>query len=114
MLFPGMNARETVETPMIVKILPNETQDPPTKLADAELLFEEGVLSGLRLTGFSIWESRAGHARSVTFPARTFYVRGERRVYALLRPMNDLGGDPLKRLILQTYDEFEHRQAVAT
>ena len=30
---------------MIVKILPNDRSDPPNKLADAELLFEEGVLT---------------------------------------------------------------------
>lgn len=96
---------------MIVKIVPNETQQPPAKLADVELLFEEGVLSGLRLCGFGIWENRAGRIRSVTFPSRTFLVRGERRAYALLRPLTDAGGEPLRRLILQTYDEFEQRRA---
>jgi hypothetical protein len=100
---------------MIVKILPNDLSDPPNKLADAELLFEEGVLTGLRLTGFSIWQSRAGHSRTVTFPARTYYVRGEKRAYALLRPMSDDGNvDPVRRLILDSYAEFEQRMAVAT
>ncbi len=100
---------------MIVKILPNDRGDPPSKLADAELLFEEGVLSGLRLIGFSIWQSRRGHSRTVTMPARTYFVHGERRTYALLRPVNDEGSiEPVRRLILEAYAEFEQRMAVAS
>jgi hypothetical protein len=100
---------------MIVKILPNDRRDPPTKLADVELLFEEGALNGLRLIGFGIWESRSGHGRSVTFPARTYYVLGEKRMYALLRPVNDdVKADAVRKLILESYAEFEQRQAVAT
>lgn len=100
---------------MIVKILPNDRSDPPNKLADAELLFEEGALSGLRLTGFSIWQSRKGNSRTVSVPSRTYFVLGERRSYALLRPMNDEGSiDPVRRLILDSYAEFEQRMAVAT
>jgi hypothetical protein len=100
---------------MIVKILPNDRGEPPNKLADAELLFEEGVLTGLRLIGFSIWQSRGGSVRTVTVPTRTFYVRGEKRTYGLLRPINDEGNvEPVRRLILESYAEFERRMAVAT
>ena len=101
---------------MIVKILPNDRGDPPQKLADAELLFEEGVLSGLRLIGFSIWQSRRGHhSRTVQLPARTYFVHGERRTYALLRAVNDeSSSEPVRRLILEAYAEFEQRMAVAT
>jgi hypothetical protein len=101
---------------MIVKILPNDRGDPPGLLADVELLFEEGALNGLRLIGFGIWESRSAHGgRSVTFPARSYFVRGEKRTYALLRPVSDdVKADPVRKLILESYAEFEHRQAVAT
>jgi hypothetical protein len=100
---------------MIVKILPNERSEPPHKLADVELLFEDGVLRGLRLIGFSIWQSRRGHSRTVTVPARTYFVHGERRTYAVLRPVNDEGSiEPVRRLILESYAEFEQRMAVAT
>jgi hypothetical protein len=100
---------------MIVKILPNDRNDLSKKLADAELLFEEGPLCGLRLIGFSIWQSRRGHSRTVTVPTRTYFVRGERRTYALLRPMSDEATtDPVRRLILDSYAEFEQRMAVAT
>jgi len=99
---------------MIVKILPNDRGDPPQKLADAELLFEDGELRGLRLVGFSVWQRRE-KARTVTFPSRTYFVHGERRVYALLRPMGDDDAIELvRRLILESYAEFEQRMAVAT
>jgi hypothetical protein len=99
---------------MIVRILPNETANPPGKLADAELDFDEGVLTGLKLTGFAIWERRGGKGRNVTFPARTYTVNGERRSYALLRPSADsTAQEPLRALILQAYAEYEERAAVA-
>ena len=74
---------------MIVKITPNDKGNPAGKLADAELHFTEGVLDGLKLIGFAIWERRSGGGRNVTFPARTYAVNGERRSFALLRPIAD-------------------------
>ena len=74
---------------MVVKIVPNEKANPPDKLADAELHFTDGVLDGLKLIGFSVWERRTGGGRNVTFPARTYAVNGERRSFALLRPIAD-------------------------
>ncbi|PYQ72450.1 MAG: hypothetical protein DMG01_24090 [Acidobacteria bacterium] len=67
---------------MVVKIVPNDKQNPPGKLADAELHFTDGELEGLKLIGFSIWERRSGNRHSVTFPARQYAVNGERRSYA--------------------------------
>jgi len=55
---------------MTIKIVPNEKSTPPGKLADAELHFNDGVLDGLKLIGFAIWERRTGNGRNVTFPAR--------------------------------------------
>ena len=74
-------------TAMTVKIQPNDTGNPPGKLADAELHFTTGPLDGLKLIGFSVWERRGGTGRNVTFPARQFSVNGERRSFALLRPI---------------------------
>jgi hypothetical protein len=48
------------------------------------------VLAGLRLIGLSIWERRNGASRNVTFPARQYTVNGERRSFALLRPVVDV------------------------
>ena len=74
---------------MTVKITPNEKGNPQGKLADAELHFAEGPLEGLKLLGFAVWERRDGNGRNVTFPARQYSVNGERRSFALLRPLPD-------------------------
>ena len=93
---------------MVVKIVPNDKANPPGKLADAELHFTEGVLEGLKLIGFSVWERRTGGGRNVTFPARTYAVNGERRSFALLRPIGDATAqDRIKELVLQAYAEYE-------
>src|SRR5437868_12773628 len=74
---------------MDVKITPSDKGNPPGKLADAELHFNEGPLAGLKLIGFSVWERRGGGRRNVTFPARQYSINGERRSFALLRPVVD-------------------------
>ena len=51
-----------------VKIIPNDKGNPPGKLADAELCFNEGPLEGLKLIGFSIWERRSGCRPQRHFP----------------------------------------------
>src|SRR5437868_14581119 len=99
---------------MVVKIVPNEKQNPPGKLADAEIHFTEGVLDGLKLIGFAVWERRSGSGRNVTFPARTYSVNGERRSFSLLRPANGdaTAQDRIRELVLQAYAEFEEQSAV--
>jgi len=93
---------------MVVKIVPNEKSNPPGKLADAELHFSEGVLEGLKLIGFSVWERRTGGGRNVTFPARTYAVNGERRSFSLLRPIADTAAqERVRDLVLQAYAEYE-------
>jgi hypothetical protein len=99
---------------MVVKIVPYEKGNPPGKLADAELHFTEGVLEGLKLIGFSVWERRSGPGRNVTFPARQYSVNGERRSFALLRPIVDATSqDRVRDLILQAYVEYEEHLAMA-
>ena len=70
-----------------IKITANDRGNPPGKLADAELHFADGPLAGLKLIGFAIWERRGAGGRNVTFPARQYSVNGERRSFALLRPV---------------------------
>jgi hypothetical protein len=98
-----------------VKITPNDRGNPPGKLADAELHFSDGPLDGLKLIGFAVWERRGGGGgRNVTFPARQYSVNGERRTFALLRPILDSTAQSrLRDLILQAYAEFEAEAAVA-
>jgi hypothetical protein len=94
-----------------VRIIPNEKGNPPGKLADAEVIFEPeaGLLSGLKLIGFSVWERRTGGGRNVTFPARQYSVNGERRSFALLRPATgELSAqEAIRNAILEAYSRFE-------
>jgi hypothetical protein len=100
---------------MNVKIMPNEKGMPNGKLADAEVHFTEGVLEGLKLLGFAVWERRNGPGRNVTFPSRTYSVNGERRSFALLRPVTDTNSqNQVRELVLQAYAEFEAQAAVAS
>jgi hypothetical protein len=93
---------------MTVKILRNEKGSPAGKLADAELHFTDGPLMGLKLIGFSVWERKTGNGRNVTFPARQYSVNGERRSFALLRPVEDATAqERIRELVLQAYAELE-------
>lgn len=91
---------------MVVKFTSNDRGNPPGKLADAELHFTDGELEGLKLIGFGIWERRGGNGRNVTFPARQYSVNGERRSFALLRPVVDATAqDRLREFILRAFAE---------
>ena len=101
---------------MVVRITPNDKNNPPGKLADAEVHFTEGALEGMKLIGFAVWERRTGGGRNVTFPARSYTVNGDKRTFALLRPS---AGDPqaqerVRDLILEAYGEHEAQTAVAS
>lgn len=115
-LTESRRASHPVEEAVVVKITQNDKNNLPGKLAEAELHFTEGILDGLKLIGFTVWERRSGNGRNVTFPARQYTVGGERRTFALLRPVT---GDPaaqerLRELILQAYAEHEEKAAVAS
>ncbi len=120
---------------LTVKILP--TTNPPGKLADVELHFTRRVhealalqhettdfpeyvdadeaLAGLKLIGFAVWERKSGNGRNVTFPARQYSVNGERRSFALLRPVTETDAtSAIRDLILAAYAAHEAREAAAT
>jgi len=98
-----------------IKIAPNDKGNPPGKLAEAELHFSDGPLDGLKLVGFAVWERRGGSGRNVTFPARQYSVNGERRSFALLRPIVDVTAqNKLRELILEAFQEYEERAAIAS
>lgn len=93
-----------------IEIIVNENGNPPGKLADAAIHFEEGVFEGLKLIGFGVWERRTGGV-NVVFPARQYSVNGERRSFALLRPVSDgASQDRVRDLIIQAYAEVEAKR----
>ena len=77
----------------------------PERLAcEAELVFEDGPLAGLKLVGFSLWNSLEGDT-FVTFPSRAFGAASDRRYFDFLRA-EDGGLGPVKALkgmILEQY-----------
>ena len=100
---------------IVVRITPNDKGNPPGKLADAELHFIDGELDGLKLIGFSIWERRGGGGRNVTFPARQYAVNGDRRSFALLRPIADVASqERVRELVLEAYDQYNERSTTAS
>ena len=109
-----MATTRTTTSTLTVKITPNDKGNPAGKLADAELHFGDGRLAGLKLIGFSILERRGGTGRNVTFPARQYSVNGERRRFALLRPIVDTGAqDAVRERVLDAYAEYEAVAATA-
>ena len=107
-----MATTNTVNANVTVKFVVNEKGNPTGKLADAELHFNDGVLAGLKLIGFAVWERRSGGGRNVTFPARQYSGKGERRSFALLRPIEDVAGQArIRDLILEAYAELEANAA---
>lgn len=111
---------------LTAKIVPNDKNNPPGKLADAELWFSMPdpatfhaslrspleALADMKLIGFGIWERRTGAGRNVTFPARQYSVNGERRSLALLRPTSgDISANlGIRNLILDAYAKWERDQ----
>ena len=105
---PQAQAQAPQAADAYVRIIPNERSSPVGKLADAELHFTEGPLAGMTLLGFAIWQRRDKSGRNVTFPSRQYSVNGERRSYALLRPIVDVSADAAVRdLILAGYAKWE-------
>lgn len=101
------------ESMMTVKVTLNQKGTPIGQVADAELHFTEGPLAGMKLIGFGIWERRGGSGRNVTFPARQYSINGERRSFALLRPIVDTAAqDMIRELILEAVAKAEDAQAV--
>ncbi len=99
---------------MLIKISVNEKGNPPGKLAEAELYFDEGDLKGMKLVGFGVWDRRNGTGRSITFPSRPYGVGVDRRSFTLLRPATDIGAqERLREAILQAYVNFEAEASVA-
>lgn len=100
--------------PVTVKISPNDKGTPLGKIADIELPFDDGPLAGLKLVGFAAWRRHDG-AKTLTMPARAYQVSGERRSFALLRPITDAAGqDRLRDFILEELERLEKASAIAS
>ncbi len=89
---------------MTIRILPNRSGVPAHKLADVELVFEDGPLAGLKLVGIAVWATREGGDVSITFPARSYQGETGLRYFNFLRP--DAEGTTLDGLKTAIRDEY--------
>jgi hypothetical protein len=76
---------------MRVHYVLNHGSAPESKLADVEIHFEEGILSGLKLVGCSVWRSKKGEGVTVLVPSRSYATAAGVRYYDLLRPSEEGG-----------------------
>jgi hypothetical protein len=77
---------------------------PDRLVAEAELLFDDGLLEGMKLVGFSLWKSPEGEIY-VTFPSRAFGAGADRRYFDFLRSTEGTPLEPrrLKAAILEAF-----------
>ncbi len=95
---------------MQINIIPNTSNYPVGKVADAELVFSNDpltppALQGLKLVGFAVWQSdKAPLGFNATVPARSYNQNGEKRNFALLRGVKDPDAAKLlKEVIVKAY-----------
>lgn len=93
---------------MRVHYVLNHGGTPESKLADVEFHFEEGLLSGLKLVGCSVWRSRKGEEPSVLVPSRSYATAGGIRYYDLIRPSEEgtNPNDPRGKLAVRNLKQY--------
>jgi hypothetical protein len=77
---------------------------PERLVCEAEVIFEEDPLTGMKLTGFSLWRSPEGEVY-VTFPARSFGAGTDRRYFDYLRSVEGAAAE-VKRVKAWIIEEF--------
>lgn len=77
---------------------------PERLVCEAEVVFDEEPLTGMKLIGFSLWKSPDGEVY-VTFPARSFGVGSERRYFDYLRSVEGVATE-VKRVKAWILEEF--------
>ena len=70
----------------------DKVNGPERLVCDAEILFDEDPLTGMKLVGFSLWRSTDGDVY-VTFPSRAFGAGTERKFFDYLRSAEGLSAE---------------------
>jgi hypothetical protein len=81
-------------------------------VCDAEVLFGEGPLAGMRLSGFPCLWRNPGGAIYVTLPSRTTGAGSERRHFHYLRSV-DGKRDAVRRVKAWIVEEYRKQGATA-
>jgi hypothetical protein len=87
----------------------DKANGPERLVCDAEILFDDGPLAGMKLCGFAVWRDAEGDVY-VTFPSRAFGSATERKFFDYLRPIE--AGAPGSRRV-KDWILAEYRQARA-
>jgi len=99
---------DSPEREAIIRSLRDQQTDPLIRGALDAALNAMSALAGLKLIGFGIWERRGTPDRNVTLPARQYSINGERRSFALLRPIVDANAQGrLRDQILEAFAAYE-------
>jgi hypothetical protein len=77
---------------------------PERLVCEAEVLFDEEPLAGMKLVGFSLWRSPEGEIY-VTFPSRAFGAGSDRRYFDYLRSVEGTPAD-VKKVKAWILDEY--------
>jgi hypothetical protein len=82
----------------------DKANGPERLVCEAEILFDEGPLAGMKLVGFSVWRSAEGDVY-VTFPSRAFGTATDRKYFDFLRSIEAgaASGRKVKDWILEEY-----------
>ena len=92
---------------MGIKVVFVQRENSPERLvSEGELLFEDGLLAGMKLVGFSLWRSPEGEVY-VTFPSRAFGAGGDRQYFDYLRGTNG-GSKDAKRVKAWILEEWRN------
>jgi hypothetical protein len=77
---------------------------PERLVCEAEILFDDGPLAGMKLVGFSVWRSAEGDLY-VTFPSRAFGTANDRKYFDYLRSIEPgaAGSRKVKDWVLEEY-----------
>jgi hypothetical protein len=77
---------------------------PERLVCDAEIVFDEGELAGMKLVGFAVWRGAEGDTY-VTFPSRAFGTATDRKYFDYLRSVEPgaAGSRRVKDWILDAY-----------
>ena len=70
----------------------DKVNGPERLVCDAEILFDEDPLTGMKLVGFSLWRRTDGDVY-VTFPSRAFGAGTERKYFDYLRSAEGLSAE---------------------
>lgn len=89
-----------------IQITPAKPND-MGRLAEADVVFEDGACHGCRLTGFTVWRRKRGEGVNVTFPGRTYTnTSGERRQFSFIQGDRESVAR-CRALILEAYQAYE-------